>query len=47
MTDLVARQCDSPENMREFIVMSPHVIPCPIVSQIANANLEREHKPEM
>ena len=38
MTDLVTRQCDSRENVKEFIVTSPHVMPHPIISRIANAN---------
>ena len=46
MTDLVTCQCDSHENVKEFIVTSPHVMPCPIVSQIVNANPKREHEPE-
>ena len=47
MTDLVTYQCDSCENMKEFVIMmSPHIMQCPIVSQIANANQECEHKPE-
>ena len=31
-TDLVTHQHDSRENAKEFIVMSPHVMPRPIVS---------------
>ena len=34
------RQCDSCENAKEFVMRSPHVMPHPIVSQIANANLK-------
>ena len=43
-TDLVTRQQDSRENVKEFIMTSPHVMPRPIVSRIANANRERERK---
>ena len=32
MTDLVTYQPDSCGNMKEFIMMSPHVMPCPIFS---------------
>ena len=32
MTDLVTYECESHENMKEFIVMSPHVMPHPIMS---------------
>ena len=39
-------QCDSHENMKEFIVMSPHVMPHPIVSQIVNTNPKCEREPE-
>ena len=39
------RQCDSCENVKEFVVMSPHIMPRPILSQIANANYEREREP--
>ena len=42
MTDLVTHQHDSCENAKEFVVTSPHVMPCPIISQIANANHEHE-----
>ena len=35
---LVTYQRDSCENVNEFILMSPHVMPHPIVSQITNAN---------
>ena len=31
-------------NVKEFIVTSPHVMPRPIVSRIANANRERERE---
>ena len=41
-TDLVTRQHDSRENVKEFIVTSPHVMPRPIISRIANANRARE-----
>ena len=41
------RQHDSCENVKEFVMTSPHVMPCPIVSQIANANLECECEPEI
>ena len=46
MTDLVTRHCYSHENTKEFVMMSPHVMPRPIVSRIANMNLkfEREHR---
>ena len=47
MTDLVMYQHDSRENMKEFIMISPHVMPCPIVSRIMNANMKCEHEPEM
>ena len=42
MTDLVMRQCDSRENVKDFVVMSPHVMPHPIISRIVNANLKCE-----
>ena len=40
------RQCYSRENVKEFVLTSPHLMPCPIVSRIANANQkhEREHE---
>ena len=41
------RQWYSRENVKEFIVMSPHVMQHPIVSQIMNANLKREWEYEM
>ena len=41
------RQRDSPESVKEFIVMSPHVMPHPIVSRIMNVNHECECEPEM
>ena len=47
MTDLVMHQHDSHENVKEFIMMSPHVMPHPIVSQITNVNPKCEHEPEM
>ena len=47
MTDLITCQCYSRENVREFVMMSPHVMPRPIVSQIANMNHKYEHEPEM
>ena len=31
-TDLVMCQCESHENMKEFFMMSPHIMPHPIVS---------------
>ena len=31
-TDLVTHQCDSCENVKQFVVMSPHVMPHPIIS---------------
>ena len=31
----------------KFIMMSPHIMPHPIVSRIANANHEHECEPEM
>ena len=39
-------QHDSQENAKEFIVTSPHVMPCPIVSRIVNANHECKHNHE-
>ena len=47
MTDLVMRQRDSHENMKEFIMTSPHIMPHPIVSRIMNMNLKHEREPEM
>ena len=47
MTDLVMYECDSHENVKEFVMTSPHIMPHPIISRIANANLKCEHKPEM
>ena len=47
MTDLVTYQYDSRENVKELIMTSPHIMPHPIVSQIVNANLKCECKPEM
>ena len=44
---LVMSHCDSCENMKEFIMMSPHVMPCPIISQIMNMNPKWECEPEM
>ena len=44
MTDLVTRQHDSRENVKEFVVTSSHVMQRPIVSRIANANRERERE---
>ena len=41
-TDLVTRQHDSRENAKDFVVTSPHLMPHPIVSRIANANLKRD-----
>ena len=46
MTDLVTYQRDSHENVKEFVVTSPHIMPHPIVSGITNANLKCEHEPE-
>ena len=43
-TDLVTRQHDSRENVKEFVVTSPHVMPRQIISRIANANCERERE---
>ena len=43
-TDLVTRQHDSREKVKEFIVTSSHVMPRRIVSRIANANRERERE---
>ena len=37
-------QRDSRENAKEFVMMSPHIMPRPIVSQIANANPKCEHE---
>ena len=39
-------QRDSCENVKEFVVTSPHVMPHPIVSRIVNVNCKYEHKPE-
>ena len=47
MTDLVTYQHDSHENMKEFIMTSPHVMPCPITSQIMNVNPKHECEPEI
>ena len=47
MTDLVTYQRDSCENVKEFVVMSPHIMPHPFVSQIANTNLKHECEPKM
>ena len=30
--------------MKEFVMMSPHVMPHPIVSQIMNTNPKHEHE---
>ena len=46
MTDLITYQCDSCEYMKEFVMMSPHVMPHPIVSRIMNENLKCECEPE-
>ena len=35
-------QRDSYENMKEFVMTSPHVMPHPIISQIVNANPKHE-----
>ena len=35
-------QRDSGENAKEFVVMSPHVMPHPIISQIVNTKLKCE-----
>ena len=40
-------QRDSQENVKQFIMMSPHVMPRPIISRIMNTNPKCEHKPEM
>ena len=40
------RQHDSHENMKEFVMTSPHVMPHPIVSRIVNADPNCEPKPE-
>ena len=40
------RQRDLRENAKEFIVTSPHIMPRPIVSRIANANPKREREHE-
>ena len=32
---------------KEFVMTSPHIMPCPIISRIANMNHEREPEPEM
>ena len=45
MTDLVTCHCESCENVKEFVVTSPHVMPHPIVSQIANAHPKHEREP--
>ena len=39
-------QRDSHENVKEFIVTSPHIMPRPIVSQNVNANLKSKPKNE-
>ena len=46
MTDLVMYQHDFCENAKEFIVMSPHVMPHPIISQTTNTNPKHEDEPE-
>ena len=46
MTDLVTCLCDSHETVKQFIMTSLHVMPHPIISQIANANPKREREPE-
>ena len=43
-TDLVTRQRDSRENVKEFVMTSPHVMPHPIVSGIVNMNPKCECK---
>ena len=47
MTDLVMYKCDSCESTKDFIMMSPRVMPHSVVSQITNANPKCEHEPEM
>ena len=46
MTDLVMCQCESYENVKELLMMSPHVMPHPIVSQIANVNCKCRCEPQ-
>ena len=40
-------QCDTHENVKEFVVTSPHIMPRPIISRIANVNPKHEHEPKM
>ena len=40
-------QHDSYENMKKFVMTSPHVMAHPIVSRIANMNPKHECEPEM
>ena len=47
MSDLVMYLHDSHENVKEFVMTSPHIMPCPIISRITNVNLKRERKPKM
>ena len=44
-TDLAMYQHESHENVEEFFMMSPHVMPHLIISQIMNANHKHEHDP--
>ena len=45
MTDLVTCQHESRENVEEFFMTSPYIMPHPIISQIINANHKHEHDP--
>ena len=44
-TDLVTRQHDSRENVKEFIVTSPHIMPRPIVSRLETRTLNSRCEP--
>ena len=44
-TDLVTRQHDSRENVKEFVVTSPHVMPRPNVSRLETRTLNSRRKP--
>ena len=46
MTDLVMYQHESHENMKEFFMTSPHVMPCPIISRIMNVNCKHKREPQ-
>ena len=46
MTDLVMCLHDSREIVKESFVMSPHVMPHPIISQIVNENHKHEFEPQ-